>query len=126
MARHKRRGRQKCEEDGHRHAVYAEPLLKQKTTTTGAVTAKEEDDDDEDKENQNDEVLLAARDRRIDELLRAQPKNVGVACRRWGPRSTPHREQGERPDHGQAREGDLSAQDWETRRVMNLNPAIAA
>merc|ERR1711959_366206 len=68
---------------------YAEPASQAKEDAPARSPAKEEDDDDEDKENQNDEESKAARDRRIDELLRAQPKKKslgGLSPR--GPRST--------------------------------------
>ena len=118
----------KCEEDGHRHSFLRGARLASEDDDAPARSpAEEEDDDDEDKENQNDEESKAARDRRIDELLRAQPKKkspyaVGVQ----GQRAAPH--QGERPDHGEAREdakpsarglgGD--ADNWETARQALL------
>jgi len=57
---------------------YAEPASQAKEEAPARSPAKEEDDDDEDKENQNDEESKAARDRRIDELLRAQPKKKSL------------------------------------------------
>ena len=57
---------------------YAEPASQAKEEALARSPAKEEDDDDEDKENQNDEESKAARDRRIDELLRAQPKKKSL------------------------------------------------
>jgi hypothetical protein len=54
---------------------YAEPASQAKDEAPSRSPMKEDDDED-DKENQDE--AKAARDRRIDELLRAQPKKKGL------------------------------------------------